>query len=402
MHNTPERRLGVAAGISGFVVVEDADFLTRVRRQLAHWRARAKALCGAVLARHGRLRADVGQRLRTLVVPAAPLIARLALRPAPRVRSRGVRSVPFALIFGYHYLVRRGELGFARLVQRFDRRIVRTGALAGISALALAGALMVPSRGDLAEPPKWGGLADRAAPEPDPLRLTVEAASVAVPLVPELQPEGTWVPVKRPIPLFSLESPEVEPGELTLRVAVRGRDARQDLLTWAERAGRRRAAQRPLVHLAIERFEGGMPAARPFFADLAARGAVEDISIEKMAAVESVAAKFGAVEVADAILATPRGTLGCLMFRHADAMGLALAGWMCGSAERPVDRVGFVCFLDRLDLVGAGPDIALKRYFAQSERSRKTCATPRAPGRKSTWLDPDAPLPKLKLAAARA
>jgi hypothetical protein len=79
--------------------------------------------------------------------------------------------------------------------------------------------------------------------------------------------------------------------------------------------------------------------------------------------------------------------------------GLTLAGWACGVAQRPLDRVALACFLDRLDLVGAGRDAALRTVFAEAERARVPCASSRQSGKRLTWLDHEAPVPGLKLSA---
>ncbi len=79
--------------------------------------------------------------------------------------------------------------------------------------------------------------------------------------------------------------------------------------------------------------------------------------------------------------------------------GLTLVGWVCGAAQKPVDRVALACFIDRLDLVGGGRDAGLRKVFAEAERARRPCVSSRQSGKRLTWLDHEAPVPDLKLSA---
>jgi hypothetical protein len=257
---------------------------------------------------------------------------------------------------------------------------------------ALGAALLLPETGERERVARALVATPPVLPSPETLRPVLpEAAPVA------LAVEENWAAVRRPVTMFNLEAPDIEGADLAYRVMIRGKHARRDSLTWLARADRA-GAVRPLVHLAIERHETGAPTFRPFFPDLAARMAEQGLSIDRMSALGEVATKFGAVELADAVLATEQGLRPCLLYRRIESFGLAIAGWYCGSAERPADRVSFTCFLDRLDLIGAGQDRALKQHFARAERERsKACAGARRPGRKLTWLDHEAPVPALKL-----
>lgn len=236
--------------------------------------------------------------------------------------------------------------------------------------------------------------AEAATPPP------VAASPVAEPVRSELvlaARSETWQPVRRPFGMYHVEAPELEQAELAHRVAMRERGARQDSFLWTNSQPKAGSLQRPVVHLVIERFEHGLPTARPLFPDLAMRAAEIGVSIDRLQRADEIVTKFGAMQVADAMLDSDRARLPCLVFRRIDAVGLVMAGWYCGTAERPADRVAFTCFIDRVDLVGAGQDQTLRRLFAQAEQRRRGCPSVRQPGRKMTWLDHEAPVPALKL-----
>lgn len=214
--------------------------------------------------------------------------------------------------------------------------------------------------------------------------------------IPPPQPREVWTPVRKPFQIYHLEALDIEQAELIHRAATQDKHSRQDRYLWLNSQIRPGSQQRPAVLLVVERYERGLPTMRPFFPDLAFRAAELDIVIERLQGSDEVQTKFGAMQVADAILESDKARLACLAFRRIDTAGLVIAGWYCGTQARPADRVSFTCFIDRLDLVGAGQDHTLRRIFAEAERQRKACPTQRQPGRKVTWLDHEAPLPALK------
>ena len=217
-----------------------------------------------------------------------------------------------------------------------------------------------------------------------PILPAATEASILSPMVASAKAakaEDVWVPVKRPVLLYNLEAPDVEASSLVYRVAMRGKSARQDMLTWVSRGQAGAGKFKPAVHLVVERFEQTSPTFRPLYSDIANRAAEQGISIDRMTPPQEIQTKFGSGQVADAVLSTEQGPLGCLVFRQIDTIGLVFAGWYCGSAQRPADRVSLICFIDRLDLLGAGQDAALKKHFAGAERNRKSCAGARQSGR---------------------
>lgn len=290
--------------------------------------------------------------------------------------------------------------GFSRMFARATRSRRGTTTITIVLSLVVSAwlaAMILPERvSDGGEGP-----AEAQPVAAAPARLAepvLEAPRVQLQPVPA---RDVWVPVRRPFAIYHVEAPELDQAELVHRVATKDRQTRQDSFLWTNSQVRPNSLQRPAIHLVIERYENGLPTTRPLFPDLAMRAAEIGVSIERLQNAQDVMTKFGALEVAEAHLDSESGRMACLAFRRNDTAGLVLAGWYCGTKERPADRVGFACFIDRIDMVGAGQDQALRRLFAQAERQRKGCPTQRQPGRKMTWLDHEAPVPALKTSQRR-
>ncbi len=278
------------------------------------------------------------------------------------------------------------------------QRLLRKGAigLVVLAGVALAGALISTPDGEGQGDAVSHGIAQPVVTPPRP-------GPIATPVPLELRPASVaegWMPVKKPVAVFNLEGPETDGAAFSLQVFAKGRFSRQDVLTWRVEGERRAASTRPEIRLVVERFEKDRPTHRPLFADIALRAADAGASIQRMSPAEELATKFGGFEVADAVVTFETGALACLVFRRIDTIGLTIAGWYCGSAERPADRVSLGCFVNRLDLVSAGQDKVLKRLFSEAELRRQGCRSARQAGRKMTWLDHEAPVPPLKLSQA--
>lgn len=321
--------------------------------------------------------------------------------------SRILRSRGLAGVLAFHWFARVLEMRLADLWHRFARGRAGATVIVVLCGLALGAALALPDEapapsdamanaGEVALSTPVRIVEPKSLPVVKPLPVVVQAPA---PAILSLRTAETWVPVKRPIALYNLEGPETEAADFSHRVAMLGKHARQDTLSWLVRPDRNGPMARPAIHVVIERFERQPPTFRPLFADLASRAASQGTAIDRMNPASEIVTKFGALEVADGVLATEQGQLACLLFRRIDTIGFTLAGWYCGSAQRPADRVSLACFVDRLDLVSAGQDLTLKRYFAAAERRRKSCSAARQPGRRLTWLDHEAPIPALKLSA---
>jgi hypothetical protein len=159
----------------------------------------------------------------------------------------------------------------------------------------------------------------------------------------------------------------------------------------------------PYLHLSFLR-EGAAP--RSLFLDLVAQGAQTGVAVERLRQPSLITTKFGAVETADATLSqqTPHGQVlrACLGFRHVSGeTSLRIAGWWCAADGRPADRRQLACLIDRIALLSAGEDRELRAVFTQAEKTRDPACNPARIahiGRKTSWLDADAPAPALRSA----
>ena len=134
--------------------------------------------------------------------------------------------------------------------------------------------------------------------------------------------------------------------------------------------------------------------------------AARALSVQRSGLPAAIATRFGPVETADATLSDGQTSRACIAFRmEAGALPLAMSGWWCGGAAKPADRQQLVCLIDRIDLLNAGDDRALRSAFARTELNRQpACAPPRlsATGRKVSWLDADGQAPALRTKTATA
>lgn len=383
-----EGRLGLQAPISGYVIAQDRSLVARFE---AGWRA----------ARYPVLRSIVRARraARRMQRSSAALIAHLetagtrVVASSPLSALTGLVSRVGASLALIRHLAGRDD-AVARATFRPKRK--RAGLLAvGVIGVAFVSALFMPERAEHVWPVEAA-----ITPEPEPLMV----AERNEPSPPAFAPASLaaapaqWQPLRKPMAMYHLESPDLAGLEMSYRVSMRGK-SRQDSLTWLPREDASADARRALAQIVIERHEGGPTTERPLFADLASRAAEQHLVIERMARPQDIRTKFGPMEAAEATIRQDGKALNCIGFRRIDMSGLTLVGWTCGVAQRPVDRVGLACFIDRLDLVGGGRDSGLRKLFAEAERARAPCSSSRQSGKRLTWLDHEAPMPGLKLSA---
>ena len=219
---------------------------------------------------------------------------------------------------------------------------------------------------------------------------------------PRPNPGGreNWVGITKPIPMFGLESPELDRNAATLE-ARRSQDGsqREDLLAFG---GFAETKAHLLLRLAAEHGRGDL--SQPFIIALVRDAAARAMSIQRSGMPTAIQTRFGPVETADATLSDGDVSRPCIAFRmEAGALPLSMSGWWCGSAGKPADRQQLVCLIDRIDLLNAGDDRALRTAFARTELNRQpACVPPRlsASGRKVSWLDADGTAPALRTKSA--
>ena len=334
-----------------------------------------------------RLRAAVSARPVRAAWPA--LRARLAGFDPARALIRfadGV-EVAFAALFRPIAILRRVlRLPAVRLTTGLAWRGLAAAAGIGLAATLVTG-LSSQSEATITPP---------AEPQPRPIRDVAQTARTT--------PAGrdSWIEISKPIAMFSLESPDLDRATMALE-ARRSPDGsrREELLTFG-------ALTDPKAHLAlrltVEAAQDDL--SQPFIVALVRAAAARAMSVQRSGLPAAIQTRFGPVEAADATLSDGHASRACIAFRmESGALPLAMSGWWCGAEGKPADRRQLVCLIDRIDLLNAGEDRALRTAFARTELSRQPgCVTPRlsATGRKVSWLDADGPTPALRTKTATA
>ncbi|HEV7256569.1 MAG TPA: hypothetical protein VGN82_02195 [Bosea sp. (in: a-proteobacteria)] len=217
---------------------------------------------------------------------------------------------------------------------------------------------------------------------------------------PSLGGRENWIPITKPIPMFGLESPELERASATLE-ARRSQDGsqREDVLGFGSFA---EPKAHLLLRLSVEHDRTEL--SQPFVVALVREAAMRAMSVQRSGLANAIQTRFGPVETADATLSDGDLSRSCIAFRmDAGAMPLSMSGWWCGGEGKPADRQQLVCLIDRIDLLNAGDDRALRSAFARTELNRQpACAPSRlaASGRKASWLDADGATPALRTKSA--
>jgi hypothetical protein len=211
---------------------------------------------------------------------------------------------------------------------------------------------------------------------------------------------GEWTRIQRPVAIFALGAQDFA-GQAQRyegwRNASGGWDDRlvNGSFLPVERSGALR--QEPHLHISFQR---GAGPARSLFLDMVSQGGEAGVSIERLQQASLITTKFGAVETADALLSQGGVQRACLAFRHvSEEPGLRIAGWWCAPDARPADRRQLACMIDRIGLLSAGEDKALRAVFTQAEKNRDPACNPSRiaqAGRKANWLDADASAPRLR------
>lgn len=297
------------------------------------------------------------------------------------------------------------ETGFMRIARPMRRALsspaigltggVAWRGLAAMTGIGLTAMLVAGLSSGSSEP----ALASLAAPAASPAAPAVRDVRVQA-LAMAAGPEG-WVTIARPIALFGVEAPQLD--KRSSYEARRNQDGqrREDVLTFGE-FGEGKPFLTLKFQINREAQEQGASAglSQPFVITLVRESAARGLSVMRSGAATAIETKFGTVEAADVGLSDGAAGRACIAFRHLDESAhLSFAGWWCGSEARPADRAQLICLIDRIDLLSAGDDPALRASFARTELNRRQgCSVPRlaASGRKGSWLDADGKAPPLR------
>ncbi|WP_353186678.1 hypothetical protein [Bosea sp. (in: a-proteobacteria)] len=267
--------------------------------------------------------------------------------------------------------------------------------LAALTGLGMTAALVTGLSAKDEAPPQFASLAaaavSEAAASQTAARFAARPASLGA---------ADWSPISRPIALFDLAAPELGRAAPAYEARRAPDGRREDIMTFATFAEKG-------SHLAL-RLRTGPSAgrgARPFTIDLVRAAAQRALSVTRSSAPVAIATRFGTVETADVVLDDGGRNRNCIAFRSAEeTAAFAMSGWWC-AGDRPSDRRQLACLIDRLDLVNAADDEALRRAFARSELARDpACARQHlaTTGRKASWLDGDGAVPTLRMKTATA
>lgn len=256
------------------------------------------------------------------------------------------------------------------------RLALRTGLMAAAAAGLAAGGLEAASR----------LLASRPA----------SADTVGAP------PAGPrWTEIRRPLALFDLAGTDLSKLPASYRARRSEPDgAREDVMTFG-----RLGDDKPYLQVSLLRFGAerqGRDTGDGLADGLARLAAARGLTATRLRPAAAMDTRLGRFEAADLLLWDAGASTACLGFRGGGPV-LGIAGFACGAPGRPMGRAALACAIDRIDLVSAGDDAALRAVFVAAERrGGATClggpslAAVAPAGRALGWLDPDGELPPLR------
>lgn len=198
--------------------------------------------------------------------------------------------------------------------------------------------------------------------------LVVSPASQ--PAVPTLKAPSPplWRDIERPFQLFAMAgSPYARlPMDYTARRRTSG-TGREDWLTFGD-PGHPGA----LLRLVVTRRDAAPPPPADLIVDYARLAATAGHALTRAGLPFSLATRFGGFDTAELTLRTGELIRSCLGFRLQDTAGpIGIIGFACGDPDHRPERGTLACALDRIDLVAAGEDGAMRSFFAAAvDRNR--------------------------------
>jgi hypothetical protein len=196
-------------------------------------------------------------------------------------------------------------------------------------------------------------------------------ASAPESVTPPTAMKPAFVPVMRPLRLFALEAPEFTKVSVNYE-AIRSTmgDGREDDLSFGEVVN----TDAPFMRIGVYRAGSEASEPAPFAVDLTRRAAAVGLSVAKIRQSEPMHPKFGDMQTADIKLSGKGVERPCIAYRRAVASEpLRIAGWYCAPIDGFAGRASLSCLIDRLNLISAGADTALRDSFVAAERRRVAC-----------------------------
>ncbi len=276
---------------------------------------------------------------------------------------------------------RPGVLGAGRgildhLARGRGLRLLLRGGLMALAAAALAAGGLAVAAGLFASRPASAGAAGSDVPGP------------------------TWTEIRHPLALYDLAGTDFSKLPSTLRARrLEPEGAREDMLTFGRLGD-------PAAYLQVALLRAGAngvgDAGEDLADGLARLAGVGGLTATRIHGAAPMDTRLGRFETADLLLWDKDVSTPCLGFRAGGAV-LRVSGFACGAPGRPMGRAALACAIDRIDLVSAGDDAALRALFVAAERrGSTTCllgsslALSNRSGRSLGWLDPDGALPPLR------
>lgn len=202
----------------------------------------------------------------------------------------------------------------------------------------------------------------------------VETPAKLVHLSPPTAPLPLWTPIARPLAIYGLDAPELKTLPFAFSARRDATGAREDDLAFGlfDQGGA------PHLRMVVNRSAPSERQEPSFFLDLARRASgLAGLAIARSAPPQGLTTKFGLAEIAQVTLSDTLDRA-CLAFRLSRPdIALHMAGWLCPTKDQTMDRQDLACTFDRLQLIEAGNDEALRQVFLQADRQRiESCAPP--------------------------
>lgn len=193
---------------------------------------------------------------------------------------------------------------------------------------------------------------------------------------PRVAPAPAWVDASKPLPMFAVDAPDFAPAPATYAMRRHSTGGgRQDILSFGQFAD-----EGAYLRLVVHQIGGEGASERTLFLDTARQAADAGLALDGLGLPSALPTRFGDAEWADARLSAPGEAAArdnCAAFRFStDKPELRVSGLACGPSGQPYNRSQLSCLIGRLDLIAAGDDGDLQKFFARSELARDAACPP--------------------------